>query len=317
MNGFCRLRRGAFGAEQILFFINAVKLDKIFKCTLFLSTMRNNVKIMKKISNEIVSNKEIDAQGKNKTWWEKLPMTYADWEKKERIPRTKKDFVEVEKKFLDGNPYIRDKFNFKELNGKKVLEIGSGSGAASCLFAKAGAYVTAVDITKNAIKITKNNAKVQNVKINAIRQDAEKLAFKDNTFDYVFSWGVLHHSKDTQKTFSEVYRVLKKGGSGLIMIYNKNSLRYYINGLNWLILRGKLFSGYGLKSVQSFYTDGYYHRHFTPYELKKCIGKTGLAPRNIIITHMGTRFAPLLPKRFEDWLKSRFGWLLAIKFEKM
>jgi len=277
--------------------------------------MKNQAKSLKKTTDKLML-KPIDRQGKNKGWWEALPMTYEEWDSKERIPKTREDFLNVEKKFLDGNPYIRDKFDFGLFKNKKVLEIGCGSGAASCLFAKAGAKVTCVDITEQAIKITMLNAQMQKVSLNAIKMDAENLKFRNGEFDYVFSWGVLHHSQNTLNAFKEVSRVLKTGGEGLIMVYNKNSLRYYINGLNWLLIRGKIFKGYNLESVQDFYTDGYYHRHFTPNELKRELEKLGLKCTSVFTTHMGTRFAPFLPKKFEDWLKNHYGWLLVAKFKK-
>jgi len=278
--------------------------------------MKNKSKNLKKVSDSL-SKKHSGRQDKNKSWWEELPMTYEDWDSNERMPKTKEDFIRLEKKFLDGNPFLRDWFDFIQFKGKKVLEIGCGSGAASCLFGKRGANVTSVDITENSIKITKANTRLQNLKINASQQDAEKLSFLDNSFDYIFSWGVLHHSQNTLKAFEEVARVLKKGGTGLIMVYNKNSLRYYLNGLFWLLFKGKIFKGYNLKSVQSFYTDGFYHKHFTPRELKRELEKLKLKCIKISITHMGTRMIPFLPKKTVEKIKNKYGWLLVIEFEKM
>ncbi len=241
---------------------------------------------MKEVSDNL--SKEVsDKQEKNRLWWESLPMTYVDWEGKERIPTTKEDFLKIEKEFLYGNPFVRDEFNFGGLKNKLVLEIGCGSGAASCLFAKGGAKITSVDITENGVNITKENARTQNLKLEVHREDAESLSFSANAFDFVFSWGVLHHSENTSRAFEEVSRVLKKGGGGLIMVYNKNSLRYYVNGLYWLLLRWKIFRGYDFERVQDFYTDGFYHRHFSPKELGKELERVGLRVKRISITHMG------------------------------
>lgn len=279
--------------------------------------MKNKTKSLNETSKIISAKKMPDRQLKNKGWWELLPMTYADWDSDKRIPKTKSDFLKVEKLLLDGNPFLRDHYNFNSLKNKKVLEIGCGSGAASCLFAKGGADVTSVDITDNAIKITKANAKAQGLKLKAVRRDAEKLDFNNESFDYVFSWGVLHHSQNTIKAFEKVSNVLKKGGRGLIMVYNKNSLRYYVNGLYWLLFKGKILDGYNFESVQSFYTDGYYHRHFTPRELKKALEKLGLKCDKIFITHMGTRMIPLLPNPIVNWIKKHYGWLLVAEFRKV
>src|SRR3989339_352393 len=248
-----------------------------------------------KLTTDKLKSQNLNKQEKNQQWWEELPMTYEDWDSKKRIPETKEDFLE----------------------NKKVLEIGCGSGVVSCLFARNGAKVTAVDITKQAINLVKTNAKLQGLNINPLQQDAEKLTFAKENFDYLFSWGVLHHSQNPLDAFKQVERVLKKSGSGLIMVYNKNSARYYINGLNWLILKGKIFKGYNLKTVQDFYTDGYYHRHFTPNELKKELEKLGLRCTKVFTTHMGHRMLPFAPLWFEKWIKENYGWLLVAEFEKV
>lgn len=54
--------------------------------------------------------------------------------------------------------------------------------------------------------------------------DAENLPFKDNTFDFIYSWGVLHHTPNYQKAIREIHRVLKPDGKFCVMIYNKRSL---------------------------------------------------------------------------------------------
>jgi ubiquinone/menaquinone biosynthesis C-methylase UbiE len=277
---------------------------------------KNNAPTMKNVANEI-SVKESDAQIKNKAWWETLPMTYEDWNKKEREPHFLSDFINLEKNFLKGNPFLEDFFRKEKFYAKKVLEIGCGSGPATCLFAKAGADITSVDITTKAVEITKRNLKLQKLRADVYQADAEKLKFKDNYFDYLFSWGVLHHSKNTLNAFDQVSRVMKNGAEGLIMVYNKNSLRYYVNGFYWLIFRGKLFMGYNLERVQDFYTDGYYHRHFTPNELKIELEKRGLKCKKMSITHMGTRMIPFLPVKIVEFLKRKFGWLLVAEFVKV
>jgi len=50
--------------------------------------------------------------------------------------------------------------------------------------------------------------------------DAEKLDSKSNFFDYIYSWGVIHHSNNPYKIYSNIYRTLKKEGKLFFMVYN-------------------------------------------------------------------------------------------------
>lgn len=255
----------------------------------------------------------MSAQELNRKWWESLPMTYVDWDEADRLPQ---DFVQVEQAFLQNNPWIGDNFDFTALRGKRVLEIGCGAGAASCLFARAGAKVVAIDLTATAAKLTEMNSRSQKLKVDVLNMDAEKTAFAKGSFDFVFSWGVLHHSSNPLRAFSEVSRVLGAGGAGLIMVYNRSSLRYWLKGLYWLIIKGRLFFGDTLQSVQRHYTDGYYHQHYTPAELVALLASAGLEVQRISIDHMNKKMIPLIPRALDDYLKRTFGWLLIVEFIK-
>lgn len=249
----------------------------------------------------------------NKQWWEKLPMTYERWEKDDRLP---KDFAELEKIFLQSNPWISNNFDFSKWRDRRVLEIGCGSGAATCLFAKAHATVVAIDLTEMATKLTKMNALSQKLSVEVLNMDAEKTAFESGSFDFVFSWGVLHHSSTPQKAFKEVSRLLHLGGEGLIMVYNRNSLRYFLKGLYWLIVKGKLLAGDSLETVQRHFTDGYYHKHYTPAELVSSLASVGLKAKKTSFDHMAKKMIPFIPKKLDDYLKKTMGWFIIVEFVK-
>jgi ubiquinone/menaquinone biosynthesis C-methylase UbiE len=243
-------------------------------------------------------------------------MTYASFDASERIPVTAEDFREVEKRLLDGNPWLRDEFDFAALSGQRVLEIGCGSGSASCLLARAGAQVSAIDLTQQAVTLTRKNASVQGLDFDVRQMDAERLEFPANHFDFVFTWGVIHHSQETERIIAEIQRVLRPGGRGMCMVYNKHSLRYYVLGLYYLLVKGKLLRGYDLDSVQGLFTDGFYQRHFTPRELAAAFRSAGLAPTAVHKTHMAGPILPGVPAALDRPLKQRFGWLLVIEFAK-
>jgi ubiquinone/menaquinone biosynthesis C-methylase UbiE len=140
---------------------------------------------------------------------------------------------------------------FEKFNDKKTLEVGVGLGSDHMLLAQAGAILTGVDLTHRAIEHTKRRFELLGLKSNLIIADAENLPFSDNEFDAIYSWGVLHHSPNTQKAIDEVYRVLKPGGFAKIMIYHKFSLVGYM-----------LWIRYGLMKLNPFISLTYIYHHY-------------------------------------------------------
>lgn len=96
------------------------------------------------------------------------------------------------------------------LTGKeKVLEIGSCFSWASYKFAERGCRVIAIDIS-NYLKAA--HVYLEKAYFDRIFADMHDLPFSDNTFDIVFDSAALHHTKNLKGVFSEIHRVLKKGG---------------------------------------------------------------------------------------------------------
>lgn len=113
--------------------------------------------------------------------------------------------------------------NKEKIRTGKILDIGCGNGRDSIYLAKAGYPAVGIDITPNAVLLAKRNGKKFLNKTRAknlefILANAEKLPFKDNYFDAVYSIGVLH-SSDLKKSLRETARVLKKGGVGIIHLW--------------------------------------------------------------------------------------------------
>ena len=93
---------------------------------------------------------------------------------------------------------------FTKAKGLKVLEVGVGLGADHQQFAEAGAELYGIDLTERAVEHTRRRLDAFSLKSNIAIGDAENLDYKDNTFDIVYSWGVLHHSPNTPKAINEV-----------------------------------------------------------------------------------------------------------------
>ena len=137
--------------------------------------------------------------------------------------------------------FIRGFLLDETLKDKNFLEIGVGAGTDFVEALKSGAYCYGIDATDAAILETKENISysMDNEKYNLEfleKHDAEYLPFEDNKFDIVYSWGVLHHAKNTMKCISEAVRVLKPGGTLKIMVYSDFSS----TGLMLWILHGFL-----------------------------------------------------------------------------
>lgn len=129
---------------------------------------------------------------------------------------------------------------FAEAKNKTVLEIGCGNGADGVMFAQHGALYTGVDLTQTAVDATRRHFAVMNLNGTFQVENAEKLSFPDEQFDIVYSHGVLHHTPNPVNAFNEVYRVLKKGGKAIIMLYHKRSFNYYVRIMFYMRLRALL-----------------------------------------------------------------------------
>lgn len=137
-------------------------------------------------------------------------------------------FDEVEKFRYATQPFMDEVVGFDKFAGKKVLEIGCGLGTDLIQFARHGANVAAIDLTPNSIDLVRKRFEMENLRVDARVGDAENLPFEDNGFDLVYSFGVLHHTPNTQKAVDEVYRVLRPDGKIIIMLYNRTSLHVWL-----------------------------------------------------------------------------------------
>lgn len=115
--------------------------------------------------------------------------------------------------------FERNNLNFDLIKNKKVLDLGCGSGRYSYALKKLGAKeVTGVDIDTDFAK----NAGIEG--INFIEGSVDKIPFEDNSFDFVFCNGVLHHTNHIKEGIKEISRVLKKNGYAWIYVYGTNSV---------------------------------------------------------------------------------------------
>lgn len=116
-----------------------------------------------------------------------------------------------------------------DFSGKKTLEIGLGQGTEAERIIRLGAHYSGVDLTEESVRRVNVRFQLRKLSYDVLRQGSVlDLPFEDNSFDIVFSHGVLHHVPEINKAQKEIHRVLKPGGKLVVMLYAKWSVNYLI-----------------------------------------------------------------------------------------
>ena len=119
--------------------------------------------------------------------------------------------------------------------GKKLLEVGCGLGVELVRLGKLGFDVTGIDLAPKAVELAGSYLKRLKVNGRAMVQNVERLDFPGESFDAVYSSGVIQHTLDIRKAISEMIRVLRPGGKMLIILYHRHSwffLLHKLTGVN-------------------------------------------------------------------------------------
>ena len=161
----------------------------------------------------------------------------------DRTGSAKEGTPEFHKSAMDyryaSEPYLEGFFQRILKPGYASLEVGCGIGCDVATFASRGLAATGLDYSPENASLSQLGLDAFNLPGLAIAGDAEQLPFPDNSFDIVWSWGVLHHTPKTQLSIDEVYRVLRPGGQAAIGLYHKGyqylyMLAAYAAGFRWL-----------------------------------------------------------------------------------
>lgn len=218
-------------------------------------------------------------QNKNIKWWNTNQMEY-DFTEEINFPKyTKEYYREIDNRFFSAvnlfMPYLKNPFdsiiNEKNLSEKNVLEVGVGAGSIASLLSKYSKNFTGIDISKEAITNTSKRFDISKLRGEIIEMSAEKMEFKDSYFDFVWSWGVIHHSANTNKIINEISRVLKPKGKALIMVYHRSLLFYYIIMFLKGIYNGNFFKSFSIHKTVQLNTDGAIARFYSIKEWKKLV----------------------------------------------
>lgn len=143
---------------------------------------------------------------------------------------------------------------------KKVLEIGLGQGAESEQLIRRGARWSGLDLTQESVDRVRARLAIRDLPHDEVRQgSALEIPWPDNTFDHVFSHGVLHHIPDITTAQAEINRVLKPGGTLVAMLYARSSLNYQLSIR--VVRRAMLAAAYPLRRTKAARSSAMLRQH--------------------------------------------------------
>jgi len=216
---------------------------------------------------------------------------------------------------------------FDEYKNKKVLEVGVGLGTDILQFAKGGALAHGIDLTNKAIELTSLRFAQNGLKGIFKTASFTQIPFEDDSFDLIYSFGVLHHSEETQEGIDEIFRVLSPGGEITIMLYHKG-FKYYIRKLFlYGVLKGEYFR-YTSQEIINRHSEDYglcpmtkaYNRPEAAKMFSKFTNVTFSVYRLDDYITLKGKFISLskllLPSRVYRAVENKFGWNLIIKAKK-
>jgi ubiquinone/menaquinone biosynthesis C-methylase UbiE len=228
---------------------------------------------------------------------------------------TKEYFEEVTKRKYFVESHILDFVNFQQYKNKRVLEVGCGIGTAAQSFIESDAIYTGIDISDKSIDIAKKRLEVFNLKGTLLHANIEELdTINGQEFDLIYSFGVLHHTPDINKSIKNIYNMLNDGGEFKMMLYAKNSWKYYeiIEGLDQYEAQSgvPIANVYTKEDVYELLKDfknvTIKQGHIFPYKIESY--------KNYIYEKKDHFEA--MPKELFDCLEKNLGWHLLISCNK-
>ncbi len=244
-------------------------------------------------------------QEANRAWWESTPMRY-DWRSGVGHDFGSREYYdEIDRRFLAsaeeylphrGRPFDQ-LIPYEELPSLDVLEIGVGHGTHAQLLAQTAKSFTGIDLTEAAQISTARRFDQMNLSGKILQMDAEAMSFPDASFDFIWSWGVIHHSADTRRVLGEMNRVLRPGGRATVMVYHRNWWNFYVvAGALKGVLQGQMKDKGGLHGVAQGATDGALARYYKSQEWKDVV-KDMFTIEQIRICGLKNDVIPLPPGR--------------------
>ena len=210
------------------------------------------------------------------------------------------DEVEARKYFVE--PHIPMFAEFARWKGKRVLEIGCGIGTAMISFLRAGARVTAIDLSRESLELARRRAEVYGVaeSVTFYEANAEELASVVPTepYDLVYSFGVLHHTPHPERALDQIRSYVRRGSTVKLMMYYTFSWKVI-----WAVIRygrGRFWDWRRIIATYSEAQTGCPVTYtYTKRELRKLLEKRGFRVTDIFVDH-------IFPYRIRDYVEYRY-----------
>jgi 2-polyprenyl-3-methyl-5-hydroxy-6-metoxy-1,4-benzoquinol methylase len=215
---------------------------------------------------------------------------------------SKEYFDEVEARKYLVEPHIPAFADFDRWRDKRVLEVGCGIGTDSINFARAGAHLTAVELSGESLRIAAQRADVMGVadRIRFVEANAEELTsvLDDEPYDLVYSFGVIHHTLHPDRALREMRALVAPGGTLKLMVYHRRSWKVF-----WIVAaqgRGRVWKTDELVAEHSEAETGCpVTFSYTRGEARELVENSGFRVQDLRVDH-------IFPYRVRDYVQYRY-----------
>jgi ubiquinone/menaquinone biosynthesis C-methylase UbiE len=236
-------------------------------------------------------------------------------------------FEQIEQWRYRDQPFIHRFAQFPRYREKRVLEVGFGAGTDFIQWLRAGAWASGIDLTEEALANVRHRIGVYGLPAPESLQvaDAENLPFPANTFDLGYSWGVLHHTPNTEKAVAELVRVVRPGGEIKIMLYNRHGLYAWKMWVKHALLKGRPWKS--LRWVLANHVESIGTKAYTQREVEQMLAPLGLA--DVRMERFITNNDRVVRRAFPYWIGgllldllialtgNQLGWFRGISARKL
>jgi ubiquinone/menaquinone biosynthesis C-methylase UbiE len=252
-----------------------------------------------------------DTKAFDTNWKNRGESFYTHWTKGEILNQVQLAF---RNHWLLFSELMKKENNYNK--GKRVLEVGCGRGSLSCYFSENNYDCTLLDLSESVIDIAKNIFTRNNLQANFIVGDANNLNIPNNSFDVIFSIGLLEHFEDIVIPLSEQIRVLDKGGIwfGYIVPEYKENIQKDYEWINNILKGYQEINSQKVEKKEAIYRSDYGSERYVPILEKlglKNIQVSGVYPIPMIshsidfpFSLMSEQSEKVLIKHFEELLKN-------------